>query len=140
MITTNVYKDILSKFKKPIQEILSSLNVENTKELEDVSNKIQSLITSIDLSKNLEKSLIKAYDKLGELVAVRSSATAEYQKEASFAGQMTTFLNVTKDEIIECVKKCIASLFTARAIYYRSQKKIDHMKVWMTLLLPKLVE
>lgn len=139
IITTNIYKDIIQKSQKHIQDILSNLNIENTKGLEEGSDKIQSLILSTDLPSDVKRDIIETYDKLG-LVAVRSSATAEDQKNASFAGQMTTFLNVTKNNLIESVKKCIASLFAARAICYREQKKIDHMKVSMAVIVQKMID
>ena len=57
------------------------------------------------------------------LVAVRTSATAEDLPEASFAGQQGTFLNITGEkEVVEAVQKCWASLFEARAIFYRHRK------------------
>lgn len=142
VITTDVYKDITKKsdLSKRIEEILSKLNIENTEELEETSNKIQSLIASADLPNDIKKEIIKAYKKLGGLVAVRSSATAEDLKDASFAGQMATFLNVTEHKLIESVKKCIASLFTARAIYYREQKRINHMKVSIAVVVQRMVK
>lgn len=139
VITTNLHKIIIIKLKTRIQDILSCLNIENTKNLEEASSKIRSLIISADLPKAIEKEIIRAYSKMGGRVAVRSSATAEDQKEASFAGQMDSFLNVGKSNLIETVKKCIASLFTARAIYYIEQKKIEHMKVHMAVVVQKMV-
>lgn len=142
VITTDVYKDIIKKsqLSKELEDVLSKLNVENTKELEQASNKIQSFITSMELPTDVEKSIIESYKKLGGLVAVRSSATAEDLKEASFAGQLSTFLNISEGRLIESVKKCIASLFTARAIYYRHQKNIDHMKSSIAVLVQKMIK
>src|SRR5207249_10615082 len=56
-------------------------------------------------------------------VAVRSSATAEDSRDASFAGQQATYLNVTKkDEVITSIRRCWASSYTPRAICYRLKK------------------
>ncbi len=63
-------------------------------------------------------------------VAVRSSATAEDLPEASFAGQLDTFLNIRGEAaLIDAVKRCFASLFTDRAISYREDNGFDHMGV-----------
>src|SRR3989344_1634354 len=73
-------------------------------------------------------------------VAVRSSATAEDLPEASFAGQQATFLNVKgKENVVTAVLACWASLFTARAIYYRVKNNFDHSKVLISALVQKMV-
>ena len=67
-------------------------------------------------------------------VAVRSSATAEDLPDASFAGQQDSFLNVTGDEaLLDAARKCLASLFTDRAISYRDAKGFDHTKVALSV-------
>ncbi|MBI3034681.1 hypothetical protein HYY72_05985 [Candidatus Woesearchaeota archaeon] len=140
VVTTAVYKEISGKLQIPIHDILSTLNVENSVELEEASNNIQNLIISADLPGIVQKEIIDCGRKLGFLVAVRSSATAEDQKEASFAGQMDTFLNVNEESLIDSVKNCFASLFAARAIYYRAQRQVDHMKVHMAVVIQKMVD
>lgn len=73
-------------------------------------------------------------------VAVRSSATAEDLPHASFAGQQETFLNVSGDtELLEACRKCYASLFTDRAISYRTMQGFDHMKVALSIGIQKMV-
>jgi pyruvate,water dikinase len=73
-------------------------------------------------------------------VAVRSSATAEDLPEASFAGQQETFLNVTGEaELLEAWRRCLASLFTDRAITYRKEHGFDHMKVALSVGVQKMV-
>ncbi len=67
-------------------------------------------------------------------VAVRSSATAEDLPDASFAGQQDSFLNITGDEaLLDAARKCLASLFTDRAISYRDAKGFDHTKVALSV-------
>lgn len=74
------------------------------------------------------------------LVAIRSSATAEDLPTASFAGQQETFLNVKGEaNVVEKVKACWASLFEARAIFYREEKKFDHLKVGMAVPVQEMV-
>ncbi|PIN96455.1 phosphoenolpyruvate synthase [Candidatus Micrarchaeota archaeon CG10_big_fil_rev_8_21_14_0_10_60_32] len=72
-------------------------------------------------------------------VAVRSSATAEDLPEASFAGQQATFLNIKgSDNLVKSVQECWASLFEARAIYYRIQNDFEHLKVGIAVVVQKL--
>jgi len=75
------------------------------------------------------------------LVAVRSSATAEDLPDASFAGQQSTFLNVQgADNVVEAVLACWASLFNARAIFYRAEQKFDHFKVGIAVPVQRMVQ
>jgi len=84
----------------------------------------------------------KAYRQLGGgPVAVRSSATAEDLADASFAGQQSTFLNVVgEDEVVDAVRACWASLFEARAIFYRVDKGFEHMKVAIAVPVQRMVQ
>ncbi|OGF22852.1 hypothetical protein A2Y83_04870, partial [Candidatus Falkowbacteria bacterium RBG_13_39_14] len=94
----------------------------------------------------LKEEIINAYQALEKLygndfaVAVRSSATAEDLPDASFAGQQETYLNIRGeyDLMIAC-KKCIASLFTDRAISYRVDKKFDHFNIGLSIGVQKMV-
>jgi pyruvate, water dikinase len=73
-------------------------------------------------------------------VAVRSSATAEDLPEASFAGQLESFLNVTgEDAVLDACRRCYASMFTDRAISYREAKGFDHLKVAVSVGVQKMV-
>lgn len=75
------------------------------------------------------------------LVAVRSSATAEDLPGASFAGQQATYLNVSGEaNLFEKVKETWASLFTARAIFYRATNKFDHFKVGIAIPVQRMVQ
>jgi pyruvate,water dikinase len=88
------------------------------------------------------KEIEQAYIKMGKgLVAVRSSATAEDLPEASFAGQQATFLNVQGEkEVVKAVQDCWASLFGARAIFYRHEQGFDHFKVGIAVPVQKMVQ
>ncbi|MCW9705854.1 phosphoenolpyruvate synthase [Fodinibius salsisoli] len=80
------------------------------------------------------------YDTYNVDVAVRSSATAEDLPQASFAGLQETFLNIrSEDELLGACKKCLASLFTDRAISYREEKEFNHMKVALSIGVQKMV-
>jgi len=142
VITSNAYKYFIeyNKLKEKIKEVL-----EKESDEESASEKIRSLILSALVPKDLEESIYKGYDSLSKmvgkevLVAVRSSATAEDIGEASFAGQQDTYLNVSRSELIEAVKKVWASLYAARAISYRKAKSIDQLNISMAVVVQKMV-
>jgi pyruvate,water dikinase len=130
----------------------SNLDVQNTLALNAASDAIKKAILAGEIPQEIRADIVRAYNKLcgTELmpapsqevyVAVRSSATAEDLPEASFAGQQETFLNVKgSDALIEAVKKCWASLFGARAIYYREQQHFDHLKVGIAVPVQRMVQ
>lgn len=147
VVTAESYWIFIKKtgLKKQISEILDELNTEDSDELQEKTKKIRELIIKKDMPEEIKKSIKDAYHKLrsGEkkyYVAVRSSATAEDLPNASFAGQQETFLNVIGDEsLIKSVRECWASLFTARATYYRERNDFPHMKVKIAVIIQKMI-
>jgi pyruvate,water dikinase len=143
VVTTDAYKYFLKKtgLKEKIFEILRRTDVNNTKQLQENTAKIRGLIENAETPREIKVKIIKAYKKLSrefgkkeEYVAVRSSATAEDVPGASFAGQQLTLLNVKgAEEVVKAVQKCWASLFTARATFYRVQKGFEHEKVLIAI-------
>lgn len=147
IVTAQAYRKILksSGCLDRIKGILYGLNVEDPLVLQKCATLCQKEIKNLNLGKNLEAEIFKFYDKLSEghnaLVAVRSSATAEDLPNASFAGQQATFLNVRgKKELKEAILGAWASLFEARAIFYRVQQKFDHFKVAIAVPVQKMVQ
>jgi phosphoenolpyruvate synthase/pyruvate phosphate dikinase len=107
--------------------------------LEDASHKIRELFRQGRIPDNLATAITHAYEQLasaqGPAVAVRSSATAEDLPGASFAGQQETLLNVRAvDALLDAVKECWASLWTARAISYRRRQGIALQSVSMAVV------
>jgi pyruvate,water dikinase len=100
------------------------------------------LILETRIPDELREEILAAYDDLGEepFVAVRSSATAEDLPDASFAGQQETFLNITRDDLVQRVKECWASLFTQRAIYYRNEQGFAHDAVDIAVVVQEMVD
>ncbi len=133
--------------KKEIEKTLKDLDVKNVKDLIQRGKKIREMILKTPLPEDFQKRIISAYRQLSRQygtgstdVAVRSSATAEDMPTASFAGQMETYLNVHGDkQILVAVKKCIASLFTNRAIVYREEKGFSHLKVALSVGVQKMI-
>ena len=149
VVTADAFQEFLEKtgLRDRIAKLLVGLDPNNLEEIEEVSERIRSLILSTPMPEEMEKGIREAYRKLeektgikGVLVAVRSSATTEDLPEASFAGQQDTYLNVSGEEdVVEKVKRVWASLYTARAITYRAEKGIPHEKVTMAVIVQKMV-
>ncbi len=148
-ITAHTYYHLLkiTWVDKKIKTILKWLDVNNLDDLEKKWRKVRNSILWIDFPKDVEEEIINSYNELSKFyktenlsVAVRSSATAEDLPDASFAWQQETFLNISwKEDLLFACKKCFASLFTNRAIFYREQKKFDHFKVWLSITIQKMV-
>ncbi|WNF38119.1 phosphoenolpyruvate synthase [Bacillaceae bacterium IKA-2] len=133
---------------KKISSIIDNIDYENTAELQIRAQQIRSLIERTDMVELVEKEIREAYAEFGSLinltdpsVAVRSSATAEDLPEASFAGQQDTYLEISGvNEVIKHVKMCWASLWTARAIYYRENQGFSHFDVSLSTVIQKMVD
>jgi len=128
------------------------LDTEDSKKLQQVSDDIRAAMMEQQVPSDIRAEIVRAYNKLCGvslipathdeiLVAVRSSATAEDLPEASFAGQQETYLNIQgSDAVVQAVKRCWASLFGARAIYYRQDQGIDHVSVGLAAVVQKMVQ
>lgn len=147
-ITINAYDSFLAEndIAKKIYDTLSVIDINDPRQLNDASIKIQKMIINGKIPDDAAKEIIKAYNKLSgvfkkALVAVRSSATAEDLGTTSFAGQQASFLNVKGEaNLLLKVKECWASLFTARSIFYRVENKIKHESVKISVIVMKMVQ
>jgi len=143
IVTTDSYFRFLdaSGLRPQIEEILKPLNPDDSEQLRQVSASIKEVITNAMMPEQIADEIREAYNKMGGLVAVRSSATAEDLPEASFAGQQRTFLNVQgEEEVVDAVQGCWASLFEPRAIFYRHEQGLDHLKVGIAVPVQKMVQ
>lgn len=142
-ITSEAYRQFLkdNKLDTTLKEILVGLDVNNVEDLRKRGRDLRMAIIGGGFSPEMRESIWKAYDKMGRCdVAVRSSATAEDLPDASFAGQQETYLNVHDDRVLlESVRKCFASLFTDRAISYRTHRKMNHLDVSLSVCVQKMV-
>ena len=139
VITSLAYKHFVKNISLDIER-LNKTNINHTKLLEETAKRIQKKILSASFPSDLKQEIVSAYSKLGGKVAIRSSATAEDLPTASFAGLQETFLNIEGNKkVLDAIKACFASLFTARAIFYRVQNKFDHAKVLMAVVVQKMV-
>ena len=143
-ITAAAYNYFLKKagLEKKIKDALKGLDTGNLEELHNCGKKVRELILNAELPDDLREEIVKTYRELGDNlhVAVRSSATAEDLPGASFAGQQETFLNISgADSLLTAVRKCIASLFTDRAISYRVDKGFANFKIALSVGVQKMV-
>jgi pyruvate,water dikinase len=124
-----------------IERALAGLDVHNNDALQQASRQIKQLIVDAPVPEEVAGEIKAAYRKLGGAVAVRSSATAEDLPSASFAGQQSTFLNIEgEDNVVEAVRACWASLFEARAIFYRVENGFEHMKVGIAVPVQHMIQ
>ena len=134
---------ILNKLEEKIEDLLEIVDRDDILNLEEVGEKIRSLIMRGKIQDELGEEIIKAFRKLADeenaTVAVRSSATAEDLENASFAGQLESFLNIGEKQALGTVKKCFASLFTDRALVYSFDKKLDHTKINVSVGVQKMI-
>jgi pyruvate, water dikinase len=148
IVTSKAYFNFIreNNLETKIKHLLHTINFNDQKSLDQVSKHIRSIIIESTISDQLVKDIIQSYRKLGgiinePLVAVRSSGTAEDLKTASFAGQQETFLNVKGDALlIERIKEAWASLYGARAIFYRHEQRFDNKVIGIALIVQKMIE
>ena len=147
--TSDAYWLLLEEnnIKDKIQDILNGLDITNTDNLQKRGLAVRKLILNSKLPKILENEILQAYKTLSLEysvdsvdVAVRSSGTAEDLPDASFAGQQETFLNISsKEALLTSVHHCFASLFTDRAISYRTSRGFNHFQVALSVGIQKMI-
>lgn len=143
-VTTDVYREIVesSKAFSSLVDQLDSLTANDRKGIIETSGRLRKAIEEVTIPKHIDNEISRYLDKFGkgDAYAVRSSATAEDLPTASFAGQQDTYLNIIgKDSILSHVRKCLASLFTDRAVTYRIQNGFDQRKVQLAVVVQKMV-
>jgi rifampicin phosphotransferase len=106
------------------------------------ADSIAALFADHKIPRSISAEVLGAYHRLGSPpVAVRSSATAEDLPDASFAGQQASFLNVAgDDQLLAAVRRCWASLWTARAISYRARHEIAPEEVSLAVVVQELID
>ena len=144
-VTTEAYWKFVSEndLQKVIREALAAIDISRPTTYETASNLIRERFLAGQIPPDIASEAINAYAALpgqDPAVAVRSSATAEDLPEASFAGQQETYLNVNRPAaVLDAIKKCWASLWTARAIGYRARQGIDPDQVALAVIVQLLV-
>jgi pyruvate,water dikinase len=142
-VTTEAYRRFVAAngIQAGILEALAGIDPADTDALEATSRRIGELFAEGQTPPDIAAAVTAAYAALKDApVAVRSSATAEDLPGASFAGQQETYLNIRGTAaVLDAVKKCWASLWTARAIAYRLKNAIDQETVALAVVVQELV-
>ncbi|HXX55473.1 MAG TPA: phosphoenolpyruvate synthase, partial [Methanoregula sp.] len=135
LVDTGLEKKIFSSF--------TGLDVEDNERLEKAADVAKAMVMKAKMPPALRDEIRGAYRRMSKdelIVAVRSSATAEDLPDASFAGQQETYLNIKGEAaLVNSVQKCWASLYGARAIYYRAKQGFDDSTVNIAVVVQQLV-
>lgn len=161
VVTAGTYRSFIEQTGIE-EELFEAVDIDpdDSSALADAEQTAEELILDTELPEEIASGIVEAYDDLDNgdsegqrpssnraapgdseaFVAVRSSATAEDLPDASFAGQQETFLNITREALLDRVKQCWASLFTKRAIYYREEQGFDHDIVDIAVVVQEMVD
>ena len=143
-ITTAAYRAFIAthQLQADIAKQSALLGGPDSKALERAAAHLRELFTSHPVPAAIADEIDAGYVRLGSPpVAVRSSATAEDLPDASFAGQQDSFLNITGlDRLLGAVQRCWASLWTERAIRYRTSHGIEQSSVELAVVVQRLVD
>ncbi len=143
-VSTKAYTDFTATSKDFAAMIksLSLINIDAPEELKTAGERIRTHLENLAIPAPIQQDITRTWHKTGShhAYAIRSSATAEDLPGASFAGQQDTFLNIKGEKnIINCIRKCWASLFTDRAIVYRQRNGFQHDQVLLAVVVQRMV-
>ncbi len=147
VISTNVYKRFLkeNKIEKEIKEIIKNIDFKNKNNVRYNSQKIKNLFLKNKIPYRDKEKILTIFSKIkkqtkNEYYAVRSSAIGEDSSKQSFAGQMDSFLFISKEEdILRFIKKCWASAYSKRALTYRKISKIDLSDIYIAVIIQEMI-
>ena len=145
VVTTAAYEDFLERggLMASINAILVRIDFADPDQLETETGKIRKLIVEASISSDLAASIAKAYEALGPgcYVAVRSSGTAEDTANASFAGLHDTYLHIQGGpSVLDAVRRCWASMWSARAVSYRDSTGFEHAAARIAVVVQEMVD
>ena len=145
-VTTLAYRHVIDD--ESIQELIRDLSDIDPSDAAAIANagatlrtRIESCTVPGEIRDAIETALGEIKSGPDEAFAVRSSATAEDRPDASFAGQQETFLNIQgTEDVVDCVRSCMASLFTNRAIAYRARNGVSHEDVALAVVVQRMLD
>jgi pyruvate, water dikinase len=143
VLTAQAFEQFLTEtdLRQEVEAQLDKVNYDDVSSVDNASRIISDLIHDAKFPKDLQKEILDHFKKLDlDLVAVRSSATAEDSSTASWAGELESYMNTDRDHVIGNVKKCWASLFTPRAIVYRNEKGLRKTKVSVAVAIQAMIQ
>lgn len=143
VVSAQAFEEFLNQANINVElvSILDNTDHKTVNTVSDISEKAKGLIANAGIPEALEKEIKETFEGLNaKYVAVRSSATSEDSVDASWAGQLESYLNTTEENLLENIKKCWASLFTPKAISYRLEKGLHRKPVSVAVVVQKMVE
>ena len=143
VVSSRVFDEAMTGQMEKIARILSHLDFNDKKSLDEASEWIARIISRAELPEHFSAELSTALDKVSgkyALLAIRSSVIGEDSKENSYAGQMDSFLNVHPSQATETIRKVWSSAFSSRALLYRHRKNIGHAEISTAVILQAMVQ
>jgi len=143
VVTARAFEDYLKEadINVEINSQLKKINVKDVASVDEASDIIRELIMNGKMPDDLKKEIVRNFKVLkATYVAVRSSATAEDSKIDSWAGELESYLNTTEKTLLNNVKKCWASLYTPRALFYRIERKMQKKNVFVAVVVQKMIQ
>lgn len=138
VISTEEFEQEVQDIKPKINKILESIEEIGFSE---ASGQISSIISSIKFSNGLKNKIDDLFQELGlSLVAVRSSAASEDGAGASWAGQLSTKLNVEFDNLESAIKECWASAYSARALDYATTNNFNLEDISIAVVVQQMIQ
>lgn len=143
-ISVDAFKTVVETIPgfEVLQDQLALLKAEDIVAIRELSAVIRKSVEGCSIPDTMTAQIKQQVAEMGEglAYAIRSSATAEDLPAASFAGQQDSYLNIIGwPSILEHVRKCWASLFTARAVMYRIQQGFNHNKVQLAVIVQQMI-
>jgi pyruvate,water dikinase len=145
-LTSKAYFEFLeqNKLNEKIKLILSKADYKNSKLVKEIADHVKDLIEVASIPQDIISEVKKSYEKLSKnnkYVAVRSSATVEDLAATSFAGQLDSFINLKSEAtVLESIKKCWASLYEPRTLFYLNEAKIKNPKIGVALFIQEMIQ
>lgn len=142
VVLANAFSEFISinKLEIKIRRIINSINPKELKTIKNASEKIQKIILNTEIPEKISEPILKAYKVLGaKSVAIRSSATNEDSQKAAWAGQLSTYLNSNKTNLLTNIKRCWASPFSLSAISYGLEQDFNNKDISVAVVVQKMV-
>ena len=122
--------------------MLDTVITDDVETVRSVGQRVRQILLNVPVPANIADVAIGSWREIGSdhAYAVRSSATAEDLPDASFAGQQDTYLNIIGEiALLDAIRRCWVSLFTDRAILYRTQNNFPHREVQLSVVVQKMI-
>lgn len=143
VVTAHAFERFLQETDLDVEvaAMLDRVRYKDTNSVERASESLRALFRRAKMPKDIATAILSEHRKLkAPLVAVRSSATVEDGSQASWAGELESFLDVQSAGVLKAVKECWSSLFTPRAIVYRKEKNLHKTEVAVAVVVMEMVQ